>query len=301
MGAWRPETRASLAEALEQGLYTTEVAQERAIKHLLLLIHDAQYKVRRVAYRSLAAITPRNLFRAGVAWTYSPMMELRRRAAEALSWLPPMEVFWSEANHLMKVLASDPDPLVREALVHAVAERRQQAWAGEYLAQVRRTYGKSNKVRLAIWRYAHALTVTVDDTTIADLKADLASSQLAPHERQWLWWMVKRTQEHWKKRVDKWPEPWFTWTGTIIFERGQVTLAANSQHDGTFFLYQEGNSDDALQNTTWSGSFWPDTSISIPELRTMAFTLADGRRGQATVKDKVSSEVCLLEGISGLV
>ncbi|HEY4036994.1 MAG TPA: HEAT repeat domain-containing protein [Ktedonobacteraceae bacterium] len=301
LGTWRPETRASLAEALEQGLYTTEAAQERAIKHLLLLLHDAQYKVRRVGYRSLAAIAPRTLLRASVAWTYSPVMELRRRAAEALSWFSPIEDFWSEADHLMKVLASDPDPLVREALTHAVAERRQRAWAGEYLAQVRRTYSKSNKARLAVWRYAHALTLTGDDSTIADLKVDLVSSQLAPHERQWLRWMVKSTQEHWKKRVDKWPEPWFTWTGTIIFERGQVTLADNSQYDGTFFLYQEDNSGDALQNATWSGSFWPNTSISIPELRTMAFTLVDGHRGQATVKDKVSSEVCLLEGISGLV
>lgn len=301
LGAWRPETRASLAEVLEQGLYTTDVAQERAIKHLLLLLHDAQYKVRRVAYRSLATLAPKTLLRASVAWTYSPMMELRRRATEALSWLSPVEGFWLEADHLMKVLASDPDPLVREALAREVAEGRQRAWAGEYLMQVRRTYGKSNKARLAIWRYAHALTVTGDDTTIADLKADLTSGQLAPHERQWLWWMIKRTQEHWKKRVDKWPEPWFTWTGTIIFERGQVTLADNSQHDGTFFLYREGSSGDAVQNATWSGSIWLNTSISIPGPRTMAFTLTDSRCGQATVKDKVSSEVYLLEDISGLV
>lgn len=123
---------------------------------------------------------------------------------------------------------SDPDPLVREALAHEVAEGRQRAWAAEYLMQVRRTYGKSNKTHLVIWRYAYALTVTSDDTTIVDLKADLMSGQLAPHERQWIWWMIKRTQEHWKKRVDKWPESWFIWTGTIIFERGQVTLADTS-------------------------------------------------------------------------
>src|SRR5260370_28905735 len=105
---WIPETRAALAQALGQSTYTTVAARERAIKHLLLLVHDAQYKVRRSANRSLATIAPDVLYHAGLAWAYAPVMELRRRAADALNWISPSEKFWQVARDLLGVLAADP-------------------------------------------------------------------------------------------------------------------------------------------------------------------------------------------------
>src|SRR5260221_4014279 len=150
--AWTPETRAALARALGQGKYMTELAQERAIEHLLLLIHDAQYRVRREAYRSLATVAPDMLCCTVAAWAHAPIMELRRRAAEALSWLSSGTDFDLVADDLKSVLASDPDLLVREALTRANAERRQRVWANGYLLRMRRAYKKNNKARLSAWR-----------------------------------------------------------------------------------------------------------------------------------------------------
>ncbi len=135
-------------------------------------------------------------------------MELRRRAAEALSWLAPGTDFDLVANDLKRVLASDPDLLVREALIRSNAERRQRVWANEYLLHMRQAYRKNNKARLSAWRYAHALGLTGDDAIIAELEADLAKERLALYERQWVIWALNNTKESWKKTADKWPKPW---------------------------------------------------------------------------------------------
>jgi hypothetical protein len=50
-------------------------------------MRDAQYRVRREAYRSLATVAPDILLCTAAAWAHAPIMELRRRVAEALSRL----------------------------------------------------------------------------------------------------------------------------------------------------------------------------------------------------------------------
>ena len=298
--AWTPETRAALAEALSQRVYTSEHTREQASRLLLLLIRDAQYKVRRAAYRSLAVLAPGILFLAGVSWAYSPIMDLRRRAAEALNWLSAEKAFRQSASGVIKELAIDPDPLVRETVVYARHERRQRDWANEYLGQVRRTYTKSNKVRLAAWRYAHALTMTGDDSIITELQADLTTRKLAPHERQWLLWIVNNTKEQWKKTVDKWPKPWFTWTGQIWYGQGQVAVDTDSLLTGTFCLYQQGTANDSSQADRWGGVFLPDIPTVASEQKMLKLILTDGRLGQVSIMKRLRDGSWLLEGVGSL-
>ncbi len=279
--AWMPETRAALARALGHGKYTIESARERAIEQLLLLIRDAQYRVRREAYRSLASIAADVLLCVTAAWAHAPIMELRRRAAEALSWLAPGIVFDLVANDLKRVLTSDPDLLVREALIRSNAERRQRVWANEYLLHMRKVYRKNNKARLSAWRYAHALTMTGDDYIIAELEADLATEKLALHERQWVIWALNNTKESWKKTADKWPKPWSSWRGRIICQRGQINVASVPILSGKFLLYQE--TDETSQPNNWRGIFSPDLSTTTPYAEPLTFTLANGLKGQLTL------------------
>ncbi len=298
--AWAPETRAALAEALDQGVYTGEHTREQANRLLLLLIRDAQYKVRRAAYRSLAVLAPDILFHAGVSWAYSPIMDLRRRAAEALNWLSAEKAFWQAASDVISELAVDPDPLVRETLAYARREQRQREWASEYLAQIRKTYGKSNKVRLAAWCYAHALTMTGDDSTITEVQADLTSRKLAPYERQWLLWILSNTKEHWKKTVDNWPKPWFSWTGQVLYGQGQVAVDADSLLNGTFCLYQQDNTLESSQAPRWGGAFWPVRPTLVFEQKMLELILTDGRRGQVTIINRLGDGAWLLKGVGNL-
>jgi hypothetical protein len=278
--AWTPETRAALARALGHGKYTIESARDRATEQLLLLSCDAQYSVRREACRSLASIAADVLLCVTAAWAHAPIMELRRRAAETLSWLVPGTDFDLVANDLNRVLTSDPDLLVREALIRSNTERRQRVWADEYLRQMRKVYRKNNKERLSAWRYAHALTMTGDDSIIAELEADLAMEKLSLHERQWVIWTLNNTKESWKKTADKWPKPWSAWRGRIICQRGQINVASVPTLSGKFLLYEE--TDETSQPNNWRGIFSPDLSNTTPEGESLTFTLADGLRGQMT-------------------
>jgi hypothetical protein len=300
--AWGPETRAALAEALGKGSYSTQKTQEQASLQLLQLMCDAQYRVRRAAYRSLAGIAPTIVFHTCIAWASAPMIALRQRAAEAMHWLPQ-----AETNVLIdqegRALAADADPVVREAWARSFAERRQRSWAHGYLEQVRTVYGKGNKQRLAVWRYAHALTSTGDDSTIVELQKDLASYRMAAHERQWLRWILDKSQEQWQKATRQWPEPWFDWTGEVIYEQGTITAGESIGMNGLCSLYQQNSIGEARQGIQWGGIFWPDMPTPIKSGEIVMITLADGREGQAITREyEVEHIVRLsLEGIGRLL
>ncbi|MFL5587287.1 MAG: HEAT repeat domain-containing protein [Ktedonobacteraceae bacterium] len=279
--AWAPETRVALARALGQGEYTRKRVQERAIEQLLLLMGDAQYRVRREAYRSLAEVAPDILLCITAAWAHAPSMELRSRAAEALGWLVAETDQDRVTNDLTSVLASDPDLLVRQALSRSNEERRQRTWANEYLRLVRQAYRKNNKTRLSAWRYAHALGLTGDDATITELEADLATEKLPLHERQWVIWILNNTRESWKKTVEKWPKSWFAWKGQLICQRGQIRTLGNLHLNGQFFLYR--GTDETSDSDNWRGIFSPDLPNMVPSGDLLTFAMSDGRGGQLTL------------------
>lgn len=298
---WTPEMRAALAEALGEGQYSEETARKQAITHLLQLLCDAQYRVRRAACRSLATLCPDALLDVCTAWTYAASMELRRRAAEGLGWLPIVKEAWQKEIHLLQQrLIADQDSLVREVMNRAALERRQRIWANEYLVQIRRVYGQKNQERLATWRYGYALTKIGDEITLAELQKDIRQPQLVPDERQWLRWIFKNMQEHWKKTMDQWPKPWFAWSGKVIYELAHVVLNSNVPLQGICNLYQKENTDVRSQKAYWGGTFRLNTSIAVSEGEKLTLYLESGHVGQAVVVASITNETWLLEGVGSL-
>lgn len=276
-----PKTRTTLAEVLGENLPAS--TQHRRLRYLLHLTGDAIFQVRRAAYRSLAQIAPMTLLQIGITWANAPQMEWRRRAVEALNWLPPTEEYGPIAHHLLTtLLAYDAEPLVRHAVRYEQDERQRRDWASDYLRLVRNAYGKSNKQRLLVWRYAHALTQIGNDTTITEIQRDLDTKKLAPYERQWLSWMLKHLQDQWKKTVEKWPKAWFTWDGKFIYERGSISIGEQGVFHGTFYLYpHEAPSHSSLSH--WQGTFFSEKNLPWTQEKKGEIVLADSHRGNVEI------------------
>jgi len=299
---WTPETRVSFAEAVGQGRYASETSQKQATQHLVHLLRDAHYKVRRAAYYSLTLIGTDTLWRLCLAWSYAPLMELRRRAAEALGWLPTEHESWPEIwNSLSQRLSADSDPLVREAISRAMSERRQRTWASDYLARCRNVYGKGNQELLAVWRYGHALTQTGDDKILAALQIDGTTLQLASHERRWIQWMINAMQEQWKKTMTIWPKPWFSWGGELVDRTASLTTSSQATFNGRCSLYKRDAIAETNRHAYWGGAFWLTEAESVPEKDTFTLNLSDGRQGQVTLVKAIHDEIWIVEGVGPLI
>jgi hypothetical protein len=276
-----PETRTTLAEVLGENM--PESTQQQRIRHLLRLTGDANFQVRRAAYRSLAQIAPTTLLQISITWAYASQMEWRRRAAEALNWLPAIEEYGPIAHRLLTtLLAYDAEPFVRHAVRYEQDGQQRRRWASDYLHLVRKAYGKSNKQRLLVWRYAHALAQIGNDTTITELQRDLDTKKLAPYERQWLSWILKHLQDQWKKTVEKWPKAWFAWDGEFIYERGSISVSEQGVLPGTFYLYPH----EATGHPTvshWWGTFFSETNLPWGQEKKGEIVLSDSRRGKVEI------------------
>ncbi len=298
-GSWTPQGRTALAEALSLGTYTTETARVGARRNLLQLMSDAQYSVRRAAYRSMALIDLHLLYLLSGAWLAAPSMELRRRAAEALSWLSETQSPEKEIRvKLLERLATDPDLQIREVVLRSEKEQRERTWMNTYLARIRSTYGKGNQFLLRSWRYAHALTKLGDDTVIAQLQADLSTRKLDLHERHWLRWIISKTQESWKKTNDQWPSAWYTWNGDVIYEQGQFTTSGGTVYTGKCCLYCLSKST-VVEEANWGGAFRLDKPAMTSKGEVVTLKLADRHEGQATIIERLG-EIWLFAGAKKL-
>ena len=276
-----PETRTTLAEVLGENMPAS--TQQQRIRYLLRLTGDANFQVRRAAYRSLAQTAPLTLLQIGITWAHASQMEWRRRASEALNWLMPTAEYGLIAHHLLTtLLAYDAEPLVRHAVRYEQDEQQRRRWASDYLHLVRKAYGKSNKQRLLAWRYAQALAQIGNDTTITELQKDLDTKKLAPYERQWLSWMLKHLQDQWKKTIEKWPKAWFAWDGEFIYERGSISIDKQVVFHGTFYLYPY----EAIGHPTlshWWGTFFSETNLPWDQEKKGKIVLSNSRRGNVEI------------------
>jgi hypothetical protein len=84
----------------------------------------------------------------------SPTWELRRRGAEACSWISEQAAF----DALFSDFATDPEPSVRDAVRRAFDERWERSYASRCLAAVLAVDDGSNEQILSAWRFGRALT-----------------------------------------------------------------------------------------------------------------------------------------------
>lgn len=336
--SWSWRARQALADALVDAipLATRPNARDAAGSQLLHLAHDSQFSVRRAAYRGLARLSAAVFLLACAAWATSPFVALRRRAAEALAWMPtPAEPTGpntmnrladdmryreqvmpqvigrdrraqAAAERIQARLAADADPIVRESQEHALEDRRRRGQAWEYLRQVDATCDRddvSNRALLAAWRYGHALTEVGEDETLGVLEQHLATGIFGAHVAQWLRSLRHDVEEGSKKRREGWPKPIHAWSGSSRYMRGTLSLhtrGARGAVAGMFVLCTSDEPEEYLQSLSGVGSngaFLPDNLSVKMTGGDMEVRLEDGTHGTALLSARLAAGLWLLSTI----
>lgn len=130
---WWSISRAAIADAIGRAAQSQSDRTTRAVELLEPLTHDAEYEVRRAAYRAWARCSPASLVKAGQFWATMPETNARLRAAETLAWFSTVD---DSVDALALRLGDDPEPAIRQAAEAALAERQEHAWSTNYLTYI---------------------------------------------------------------------------------------------------------------------------------------------------------------------
>jgi len=284
-GSWLPDSRVALAVALGEAQVTSSL-RNRVCSQLQSLAQDGQYKVRRAAFRSLARQSIDVLRRLCLSWSVASTVELRQRAAEACGWLAHMSAEDTETfEKLYQKLVTDEEKPVREAARGAWEERRQRLWTERYLSIIMSVEGRTNKEIMDAWRYGEALARIGDDSCIRALREHLAKDSHLPNLRYWIWQIMEKMQENWRKTAKEWPEPWFVWEGTIREGQGKVWSSDNKIIRVQYSIWSQPKVGPSVSlMTEWGGAIWPIPPLTWPEPDAV-IELEDGQRGKVVFKE----------------
>lgn len=284
---WLPDARAALADALGTLHEMSGAADLQRVRLLQMLTGDGLYLVRRAAYRGLQRCAAHVLQQWCWTWALSDERILRMRAAEAYAWLLPEGEQRDTYAALSRVLGSDSEPRVRQAVMRTRQERRKRLWAQAYLARVMETVQASsisNADVLTTWPYAEALKRVGDDTTIRTLRTALGSPELPPNIRHWFQLILKETSEGWEKAIKKWPQPGNMWTGSLEIGQGELLTSAGREIPVQYAVWR----DDPVSLTgmaSWGGTFQTAISLGLLHDEPLYLQLEDGRRGEILLKE----------------
>ncbi len=216
MVGWPPQMRAVLAKVLARHPSPDDL--DRRMSLLLDLMGDGQYGVRRAAFKALARLSPEDLRSVCTAWALlteanlqraerPDAIDMRRRAAEAATWLEPIPTEGPIAD-----LAYDPEPEVRATFARCRRERRERDWARGYLLNVLAV--RDDASLLTAWKYGRAL-VKVGDDEVLDRLEERRREDLPPGVHHWLGRLIKELRARWDEVTRGWPEPWFARRGRL--------------------------------------------------------------------------------------
>jgi len=284
---WLPDARATLADALGTLHEISDAADTQRVSLLQLLTSDGHYVVRRAAYRGLQQCATHLLHQWCWTWTLSDERSLRVRAAEACAWLLPEGEQGQTSGTLFHLLATDPEPEVRQAALRTRQERRKRLWAQAYLTHVMQAMQastSSNADVLAVWPYVEALKRLGDDTTIRIVRTALGNHELPPHIRHCYQLILKETSEGWEKAMKKWPQPGNMWAGSLEVGHGVLLVSAGGTVTVGYAVWR----DDPVSLgdvASWGGTVQTARDLGISSAEPLSLQLADGRQGQILLKE----------------
>jgi len=279
--AWLPDARVALADALGQASYVSPSARNTAVNHLVILMGDGQYAVRRAAYRGVGHQEPAVLHDLCVSWAKASEADIRRRAAEACVWSDnKAEQDAQPISEVLDMLDADPEPGVRRVATRCREERREREWSSAYLVRILGAdeAGAANEHIRAAWPYGQALLHIGDDTCRDQLRAHVVTRQPPAHVRHWLDRIADGIDKRWQSVVRAWPEPWLPWTGTIEEGEGEARLVDGHTIRVAYSVWTHAAA--TLGDIqTWGGAAW------VIPFGTQGFTLrlATGRERLVTV------------------
>ena len=249
-GNWLPEAKVAFANEVAQSNLEEPGSIDRAIALLTALIGEGSYAVRRAAYRAMAKISPEALDHYCREWM-AGSADGRRRAAEGAGWSETEGNYRLKTSGLARLLV-DPERSVREAANRAVCERRNRSWADGYLEHVLAVRNCGNDEVLKAYRYGQALARVGDDNHKRRLEVHLATTDLPLHVRHWLRRLIKGIEKHWRDVTAKWPEPWFSWGGTVEELEGCLVFDNSPPINAHFSLWRKGQSSPS-DRYSWGG------------------------------------------------
>jgi len=232
---WLAEGRVAICNVLRYA-NVSEPLRGRAFALLAELALDGVYAVRRTAYRAIAALDTGAMISLWRLWADSSDVLLRKRAAEAIPWIPMFALSASEVSEVG--LACDNERSVRDIAVESFAHRWERHWAGEYLELVTKATQPADAEMFAAYRYGRALTVLGDDDTVQQLKLHLRDSSLPANIRHWIQGLIKKIDKQWNKVSREWPEPWFNLSGVVEEVDGELILDNGRALDCSFSLWR---------------------------------------------------------------
>lgn len=296
---WLPDARVALADALGEVDLRDPATHERSMRHLLALTRDGQYAVRRSSYRALARRHEATLLAFCRSSAYfdpsggadPPGLDLRRRGAEACSWLPP-----ADFQEAYERFATDPERPVRETAERVLSERRERLDAEHCLSHVLGVSGGSTHEMLSAWRYGRALIQTGDDACVRAIRDHTSSHPLPPNVRNWLGEIEEGIEERWRKVTQKWPEPWLSWEGSIEEGHGSVILSGEHGIPVRYSLWKQ-PARTSSQVHSWGGAAWPVEGSDLFLMRPggdVTLVLADGKRGTIMIRSNSMHQVLFL-------
>lgn len=202
---WLPVARSSLCEAVGKVALQSHSLAEEAMATLAGFTGDASFQVRRTAYRALSKKDPTHISLLCAMLSSSNDIELRKRAAEAVSWLPRS----SYSDELIEEfgLAWDRESQVREVYKGTIQRRRNKELKDNYTEKLLAKC-TSDKGVAKTYKYGRALEKLGDDETIESINSFFTGNVLKPNVGHYLSRLRKTIQKNWKKKTEKWPEPW---------------------------------------------------------------------------------------------
>ncbi len=234
--AWRAEARMALANALGDASNVGAETEGRSIHLLQALTRDAQYAVRRAAYRALNCVARATLHVLCEVGAQAMRSDVRQRAAEGCVWLEDDDQSRHVARRTLDALSEDREPSVRDTANRAWVERRERLWAAAYLNKVCEVNGVGVDVP-DVWAYGQALMRVGDDVTLRRLEYRVKDAELPPHIRHWLGRIHKAVRRRWDKVTADWPEPWTMIEGRLDAGTGEIETTDGRRRSIPYVLW----------------------------------------------------------------
>ncbi len=233
---WRAEARMALADALGEASNVGSETEGRGVHLLQALTRDAQYAVRRAAYRALSHVSRETLQVLCEVGAQAIRSDVRQRAAEGCVWLGDDDQSGHVAQRTLDALSEDREPSVRDTANRVRVERRERLWAAAYLNKVCEVNGVGIDV-LDVWAYGQALVRVGDDATLRRLDYRVKDAQLPPHIRHWLGRIHKAVRQRWDKVTADWPEPWTMIEGRLDAGTGEIETTDGQRRSIPYVLW----------------------------------------------------------------
>lgn len=292
LGEWMPDAQVALANALAKVHVNDTNIKGTCTNTLEILGTNGVFAVRRAAFRALGKISQTYLYRLCEVWLNISSLDFNLRAAEACGWLvDEVDERIGFINIFSKVL-THPERSVRETGTQACEDRTSRSWANQYFEIVSKVQEGSDQEILNAWCYGDALSQIGDDVILSDLHQLISNSHLAPNVRFWQRRIYKNLEKNWKKRTQKWPDPWIDLGGMIENGRGILKTGTNEINIQYSLSFHPAAA--PSEKHSWGGIISNGPILYQNDLDQVIIVLEDGREGEILVSQVMHGTVSFL-------